>query len=102
MVALKTAFSKTGEMRYISHPDLMRLLARASRRARLPVAVTKGFSPHLKISIASALKLGKVGLNEEATFYMERSVEPLEFIDSMNENLPEGIRMKTCHEEIKR
>ena len=89
-------------MRFISHLDLMRLMQRASRRGNLPVAITKGFSPHLKISIARALKLGKVGLNEEATFYMERCVEPQEFIDSMNENLPEGIRIKTCHEEIDR
>ena len=55
---MKTVFSKTGDMRFISHLDLVRLFQRACRRAGLPVAVTKGFSPRLKISILKALKLG--------------------------------------------
>ena len=91
---LKIIFSKSGDMRFISHLDLMRLFQRASRRACLPVTITKGFSPHLKISITKALKLGLESFNEEAFIYMDKMIDPEEFKDSMNDNLPGGIRIK--------
>lgn len=94
MSILKVIFSKSGDMRFISHLDLVRLLQRACRRAGLPVTITKGFSPHLKISITRALKLGLESSNEEAIIYMDSMIDPEEFKNSMNDNLPEGIRIK--------
>jgi len=85
-------------MRFISHLDLMRLFQRASRRACLPVAITKGFSPHLKISVLNALKLGRESQAEEAVFDMSAPVEPGLFIESMNNMLPAGVRIKEAKE----
>jgi len=85
-------------MRFISHLDLMRLFQRASRRADLPVTLTQGFSPHLKISIAKALKLGVESPSEEATFYMDKRVEPEVFKESMNKQLPEGVKVVRAEE----
>ena len=93
---MKAVFSKTGDMRFISHLDLVRLFQRACRRAGLPVAVTKGFSPRLKISILKALKLGVESAREEAVFYMEHEVKPEYFIDSINAKLPDGVRVISC------
>jgi len=90
---LKTNFSKTGDMRFISHLDLVRMFQRASRRAGLPVTVTQGFSPHLKISIQKALKLGVESSSEEATFYLDRQVSPEDFARSMNAELPDGVKV---------
>ena len=56
-------------MRFISHLDLMRLFQRALRRVGLSVEITKGFSPHLKISIVRALKLGLESDNEECAHH---------------------------------
>lgn len=91
-------FSKSGDMRFLSHLDLVRLFQRASRRAGLPVAITKGFSPHLKISISKALKLGVESSNEEAIFYMVEKVAPALFLKSINEKLPEGVRVLEVEE----
>lgn len=88
---LKVIFSKTGDMRFISHLDLVRMFQRASRRAALPVTLTKGFSPHLKISIQKALKLGVESRSEEAVFYLDAKISPEEFTRSMNLNLPDGV-----------
>ena len=96
---IKVTFSKTGDMRYISHLDLMRLFDRASRRAGLPVELTRGFNPHPKISVKRALRLGLEGRGEEAVFCMNEPVEPEAFIGSMNRNLPEGIRVSAAEEE---
>ena len=91
---LRVIFSKAGDMAFISHLDLVRLFQRASRRAGQPVRITKGFSPRLKISILRALKLGVESDSEEAVFHMDAEVSPDDFIKNMNENLPDGIRVK--------
>jgi len=71
----------------------MRLFHRSSRRAGLPVEITKGFSPRLKISVRKALKLGVESLNEEAVFYMTEDILPDTFKERLNNNLPEGVRI---------
>ena len=85
-------------MRFISHLDLMRLFQRASRRAGLPVAVTKGFSPHLKISITRALKLGLESPSEEAIFYMDAKIDPIFFTKAINDKLPRGVEVNKAEE----
>ena len=80
-------------MRFISHLDLMRLFHRALRRADLPVAITKGFSPRVKMSIMKALKLGVESSAEEALFYMNEKLSPQEFMARLNTKLPDGIKM---------
>ena len=85
-------------MRFISHLDLMRLFQRALRRADLPVTVTQGFSPHLKISTGRALKLGAQSLDESLTVHVSKRVEPALFIGLLNKNLPEGVRIAKAEE----
>ena len=95
---IKIVFSKTGEARFISHLDLMRLFQRAARRAALDVVVTKGFNPHLKISIARALKLGVESHSEEAIFHMDERTDSRKFTESINEKLPNGIKVLKAEE----
>jgi radical SAM-linked protein len=95
---LKVTFSKTLDMRFVSHLDLVRLFQRAVRRAELPVTVTKGFSPHLKISITRALKLGVAAEGEEAVFHVDGRISPQAFADKMNAKLPEGVRIISAEE----
>lgn len=54
----RVRFGKRGDMRLVSHLDLVRLVDRAVRRAAIPVAYTNGFHPSPRISIANALTLG--------------------------------------------
>lgn len=91
---LDFVFSKKGLMRYISHLDLLRLFSRAMRRAGLPVKVTQGYSPHLKLSIKQALKLGVQSENEEGAVVLTRLVDTGEFRDKLQKQLPEGIVIK--------
>ena len=93
-------FSKTGPMKYISHLDLMRLLTRAMRRAELPLYFTQGFSPHPKLSIKRALKLGLESENEEASIILEEPVSPENFLTRLQEQLPEGIEIKNVQGNI--
>ena len=81
-------------MKFISHLDLMRLFMRAVRRAALPIKMTEGFSPHPKISLKRALKLGVESDNEEATFVLRETISPQEFKQRLQKQLPEGIIIK--------
>ena len=87
-------------MRFISHLDLMRLFHRALRRAGLPVTITKGFSPRIKMSIMKALKLGVESASEEALFYMDEKVAPGEFLARINAKLPDGVKITSAEETV--
>ena len=87
------AFSKKGDLKFISHLDLMRLLTRALRRADIPVRITQGFNPHPKLSLSRAIKVGLESDHEEARINVRWPVEPKDFLDNVNRALPEGIRV---------
>ena len=90
---IRVRFAKKDLMRFISHLDLMRLFQRASRRAGLPVAVTEGFNPHLRISIQPAIKLGLKSDSLEAIFKLSGWAKPGDFKDALQRDLPEGIEI---------
>ena len=91
------SFAKEGQMKYISHLDLMRLFVRAMRRAGLPLKLTEGFSPHPKFSIAQALKLGLESPHEEATIVLNAQVRNEDFRMRLQQALPEGITIIQVH-----
>jgi radical SAM-linked protein len=91
MFTVRFVFSKTGIMKYISHLDLMRLFMRGFRRAGFPLKMSEGFSPHPKLSIKRALKLGLESENEEASVILKEQIDPQEFKERLQEQLPEGI-----------
>jgi radical SAM-linked protein len=94
MYRIKFIFSKKDVMRYISHLDLMRLFIRAMRRSALPLKLTEGFSPHPKLSLKRALKLGLESQNEEGIIVLNGMVDNQEFKEKLQRQLPEGIEIK--------
>jgi radical SAM-linked protein len=72
----------------------MRALLRALRRSGLPVALSQGFNPHLKIAFASALALG---LESEAEFVDVELTEPERLVaiaSRLSETLPPGYELR--------
>ena len=61
---LRVRYRKTGRLRWLSHLEVVHALERSIRRARLPYAVTQGFSPHMKASFGPALPVGTAGEHE--------------------------------------
>ena len=87
-------------MKFISHLDLVRLFQRASRRAELPVTVSKGFNPRLRISITKALKLGLESNGEEVIFQLEKTMPAEDFISNLNNKLPDGVKVLRAEETV--
>lgn len=93
MMTIRAKFTKTSDLIYISHLDLMRLFQRALRRAGIPVKYSEGFNPHPKLSFATALTLGVSSDGEYMDIELDSHVAPQEFIEKINNVLPEGIRI---------
>lgn len=94
---LRLTYSKTGLIRFISHRDLMRVLFRAFSRAGLPVAYSRGFSPHPVVSFCPPLKVGMEGLNELLDLSLARPLGETSPERLLNPHLPEGIEIRDSH-----
>ena len=84
-------FAKRGELRLVSHHDLMRCLERMVRRARLPLAMSQGFTPRPKMSFALALGLGIEGHDEVVDIELCQPVESAELLRRLAETSPAGL-----------
>ena len=90
------AFEKTKELSYTSHLDVQRTLQRAFRRADLPLAFSKGFNPHPKLSFATALATGYTSSGEWIEVELDKDITPEDFIERVNGALPKGMRFVTA------
>jgi radical SAM-linked protein len=86
------AFHKTAAMRFTGNLDLHRTIERTLRRARLPLAYTRGFHPHPRITLASALALGCTSEAELVDFWLEEDVPAELVLERSSRASPPGIR----------
>ncbi len=76
----------------------MRLWKRALRRAKVPLAYSKGFNPQPKISIAAPLPVGFTGEEEVMDILLEHPVSLASFAKSVKKEIPPGITLKEVRE----
>jgi radical SAM-linked protein len=95
---LRIAFTKGEEIKYISHLDLMRLWERALRRARVPLAYSRGFNPRPKIAFAAPLPVGFTSRGEVMDVVLERRMSPYKFAKGLASHLPPGIELLSVEE----
>ncbi|PWB71249.1 TIGR03960 family radical SAM protein [candidate division GN15 bacterium] len=89
---VRIRWGKSSRYRYMSHLDNLRLLERAIRRARLPVAYSQGFNPSMKLSFGPPLPLGFTSEAEYVDITLEVNLMPY-MIDALRRTLPEGITL---------
>jgi radical SAM family uncharacterized protein/radical SAM-linked protein len=88
---LRMRFGKQGDMRLVSHLDLLRLLDRAVRRAAIPVSFTGGFHPNPRIMVANALPLGATSSGEIVDFELTELMDESSFQERLAAQLPADI-----------
>ena len=89
---IRVKYKKEDEMIFISHLDLQRLLQRAFRRAKINLSYSEGFNPHPKMSYGNALALGVESQGDYVDIEIEDDIEVKEFLERINEQLPDGIK----------
>jgi len=74
---VRIRFSKLGRLKFIGHKDLLRTLEALFRRARLPLAMSSGFHPKVRMSFPTALALGYESTDEVLELEMNDSAAPV-------------------------
>lgn len=92
---IRVMYTKIGDISYISHLDIVKLMERISRRAGVRLAYSQGFSPHPKTSFSPALSVGmnslcefldleledeSIDLDKLLKLYNDASVDGIEFV----------------------
>lgn len=87
------AFEKREGIAYTSHLDVQRTLQRTFRRANIPLAYSKGFNPHPKLSFATALATGYTSSGEWFEVEVSEPIALETFVARVNAAFPNGMRI---------
>lgn len=86
-------FRKVGDLRLVSHHDLMRCIERMLRRAALPFRSTEGFNPKPKMAFALSLALGIEGAEEVLELELEEVLPEEEVQARLVAQAPAGLEI---------
>ena len=98
MQRLRVGFSRGEATKYISHLDMMRYWERAFRRASFRIAMSQGFHPHPRFSLASPLPVGVTSEGEVLDVYLDDFVEPRDFLKQLSPQMAPSIQVLTVEE----
>jgi radical SAM-linked protein len=88
---VRIRFAKQGDLRLISHRDLMRTWERLFRRAGVVLAMTEGFHPKPKMMFPSALAVGIQGLDEILEIELAEPHDLAELAETIRGCAPAGM-----------
>lgn len=88
---VRIRYAKRGPLRFTSHRDFARAFERALRRAAVPVAFSQGFTPHPKISYASAAPTGVASEAEYLEIGLQEPVDPEALRTALDAALSPGL-----------
>ena len=90
-VRMRFQFSKTGELRFLSHREVITAVVRAVRRADIPVVYSQGFHPSPRISFGPPLNVGVSGLKECFDMEVTPGYGMIGTDRDLDRQLPEGL-----------
>jgi radical SAM-linked protein len=88
---VRVRYAKRGPLRFTSHRDFARALERALRRAGVPMAFSQGFTPHPKISYASAAPTGVASEAEYLELGLRAPMDPAVLVSALDAALSPGL-----------
>ena len=90
---IRFIFRKIGDLRFLSHLEVMKALSRALRRAQVPMAYSQGYNPQPKLSFALALPVGVEGWQELADLELKAAMAPEELVARVNRHLASELHL---------
>jgi len=88
---IRIRYAKRGPLRFTSHRDFARAFERAVHRAKVPIAYSQGFTPHPKISYASAAPTGTASEAEYLEIALRARAEPDQVRAALDAALSPGL-----------
>jgi len=90
---IRITYAKRARARFISHLELIDIIDRACRRARLPLAFSRGHRPAPRLRFSPGLPVGAESDCEMVDIDLSASVEPGEVALRFGAHLPEGLEI---------
>lgn len=98
MCKLISKYTKTGNLKYISHLDVLRFIQRAVKRAGINAKYSEGFNPHMKTSFGFPLSLGTESIGEYFELELNEELAPEKYVEKMNAVMPKEMQiLKAAH-----
>jgi radical SAM-linked protein len=97
---LQVSYSKLGPARFFGHLELVNIFFRALRRAGIPLKYSEGFHPKPKVAFDNPLPTGLESEDERMIISVAEGVTPAALLRRLNAQLPEGLHVHTCSEDI--
>jgi radical SAM-linked protein len=88
---LRIRFEKAGDLRFVSHHDLMHCFERMFRRAEVAVRASQGFNPKPRMVFAQSLALGLIGRAEVVELELDEPLSPEEVHKRLAGQAPPGL-----------
>ncbi len=86
-------FSKTGNVKFIGHLDVMRYFQKIIRRANLDVTYSQGYHPHQIMSFTSPLSVGIESVGEYFDIETNSKIDPEYAVKVLNEYTVDEIQV---------
>ncbi|OPX25000.1 MAG: hypothetical protein B1H04_00875 [Planctomycetales bacterium 4484_123] len=84
-------FAVGGDLRFLSHHEMMRLMERAVARAELPVEFSRGFNPRPRVSLPLPRPVGVASRCELMLLRLSAPMPASELKDRLARELPAGL-----------
>jgi len=88
---IRIRYSKLGRFKFIGHKDLLRTFETLFRRARLPLAMSNGFHPKVRMSFPGALALGYESTDEVFDLELSKPMDTNTLLAALNRHTLEGL-----------
>ena len=91
---IRVTYSRLEEARFLGARELITVLTRAARRAKLPVAYSQGFHPSPRMSFGPALPLGMESEEEFLDIVLTEALAPGQLAERLHAQLPAGLAIQ--------
>ncbi len=92
-MTLRIKFAKYGNLKFLSHLDVMRFFQKAIRRAEIDVKYSEGYHPHQLMSFAAPLGVGQTSEGEYFDLEVNSMESPEDIRDRLDAQMPEGFKV---------
>lgn len=90
-VHYRVRYERQGDLRWLSHREVMRAFYHVAQRLELPVRYTEGYHPKPKLAFGPPLAVGCESLHEELDLFLNAELDPAAVLAELRRVMPPGL-----------
>ncbi|MCO5170406.1 MAG: TIGR03960 family B12-binding radical SAM protein [Planctomycetes bacterium] len=90
-VHYRVVYERKGDLRWLSHREVMRAFYHVAQRLELPVRYTEGYHPKPKLAFGPPLPVGAESLHEELDLFLNAELPPEQVLAELRRVMPPGL-----------